>query len=379
MSLTMIKKPEIQEEEAAFMPLKDEAFSFATAQPLDAFNRPADDFLNSLRETDVEDKEQTGIMDATEENFFVDDANLAESDEDSKLASGLSLYLHEITRVPLLTAKEEIRLALLVQQGKLEQQHAIEHDTSPDEKVMGQAKEAQRHLIEANLRLVVSIAKKYQNTGLALLDLIQEGNQGLMIAVEKFDPTKGYKLSTYATWWIRQHVLRAVANQARTIRLPVHLFTTINRLSKVRAHLYQELSREPTAEEIAQRMSTSVEKIREVLKSSQHPLSLETPIDEDNDNELGSLLEDQTLESPVDITARHQLQESVADALQDLHEREREVLQLRYGLLDQTSRTLAEVGEILHVSRERVRQIEAKALQKLRVKRSDQLKDLSEV
>jgi RNA polymerase primary sigma factor len=335
--------------------------------------------LNSLTETDAEEKEEAGVIGAVEDHFLVDHANLAESDEDSEIASGLSLYLHEITRVPLLTAKEEIRLALLVQQGKLEQQHAIEHDSLSNDKIMRQAQEAQHRLIEANLRLVVSIAKKYQNAGLALLDLIQEGNQGLMTAVEKFDPTKGYKLSTYATWWIRQHVLRAIANQARTIRLPVHLFGTINRLSKVRAHLYQELGREPTVEEIAQRMGTSVEKIREVLKASQHPLSLETPIDEDNDNEFGSLLEDQTLESPVDITARHQLQESVVDALQDLHEREREVLQLRYGLLDGTSRTLADVGRILHVSRERVRQIEAKALQKLRVKRSGQLKDLSEV
>jgi RNA polymerase primary sigma factor len=375
----MIEKPELQEEGAVLTPLRDEAFSFAIAQPLDAFNRPADDFLNSLTETDAEEKEEAGVIGAVEDHFLVDHANLAESDEDSEIASGLSLYLHEITRVPLLTAKEEIRLALLVQQGKLEQQHAIEHDSLSNDKIMRQAQEAQHRLIEANLRLVVSIAKKYQNAGLALLDLIQEGNQGLMTAVEKFDPTKGYKLSTYATWWIRQHVLRAIANQARTIRLPVHLFGTINRLSKVRAHLYQELGREPTVEEIAQRMGTSVEKIREVLKASQHPLSLETPIDEDNDNEFGSLLEDQTLESPVDITARHQLQESVVDALQDLHEREREVLQLRYGLLDGTSRTLADVGRILHVSRERVRQIEAKALQKLRVKRSGQLKDLSEV
>jgi len=375
MPFTMIAKPEIQKE-ASSAPLLDGAFSLAVAQPLDAFNRPADDFLHSLTQTDVEDKEERDILDAPEDNFSVDDTNLAESGEGNELASALSLYLHEMTCVPLLTPNEEMRLALLVQQGKLEQQHAIEHDTLPNEKVMQQAKEAQRRLIEANLRLVVSIAKKYQNSGLALLDLIQEGNQGLMTAVEKFDPTKGYKLSTYATWWIRQFVSRAVANQARTIRLPVHLLETIHRISKVRAHLYQELDREPTPKEIAQQMGIGVEKIRELLKASQHPLSLETPINEDNDNELGSLLEDQTLESPIEITVRHQLQESVADALQDLHKREREVLQLRYGLLDSTSRTLAEVGEILHVSRERVRQIETKALHKLRVKRSEQLKDL---
>lgn len=379
MSLTMIEKPEMQGEEASFISLRDNNSSLALVEPSDDFNRSADDFLNSLIEADVEDKAETDVLGATEDHFFVEDADLAESGEGNELASALSLYLREMTRVPLLTAKEEMRFALLIQQGMLEQQNAIEHDTLPNEKIMQQAKEAQRRLIEANLRLVVSIAKKYQNAGLALLDLIQEGNQGLMAAVEKFDPTKGYKLSTYATWWIRQHVLRAIANQARTIRLPVHLFTTINRISKVRAHLYQELGREPTTEEIAQQMGTSVEKIREVLKASQHPLSLETPIDEDNDNELGSLLEDQTQQSLPEIAVRHQVQESVTDALQDLNHREREVLQLRYGLLDQTSRTLAEVGEILNVSRERVRQIEAKALQKLRVKRSNQLKDLSEV
>jgi RNA polymerase primary sigma factor len=186
-------------------------------------------------------------------------------------------------------------------------------------------------------------------------------------------------LSTYATWYIRQSVSRAIANQARTIRLPVHLLETIHRLSKVRAQLYQELGREPTPEEIAQHMGTNVEKIYELLKTNQHPLSLETPIDEDNDSEFGSLLEDQTLESLPEIVARHQVEELVSNALQDLKPREREILQLRYGLLDGIERTLAEVGEILNVSRERVRQIEAKALQKLRVKRSDQLKDLCEV
>jgi len=375
----MIKKTELQEEEALFTPPRDDAFSFALAQPLDDLTRPTDDFLNRLIETDVEDKAETGVMDATEEDLFVDHADLVESDEESELASILSLYMREITRVPLLTAKEEMRLAFLVQQGKFEQQHAIEYNTLPNEKVMEQAKEAQRRLIEANLRLVVSIAKKYQNVGLALLDLIQEGNRGLIVAVEKFDPTKGYKLSTYATWWIRQHVVRAIANQGRTIRLPVHLFGTIGRIAKVRALLDQELGREPTAEEIAQRMGTTGEKIREALKASQHPLSLETPIDEDHDNELGSFLEDQTLRSLPEIAEQHQVQEFVAEALQDLNQREREVLQLRYGLLDKTSRTLAEVGKILHISRERVRQIEANALQKLRAKRSDQLKDLSEV
>jgi RNA polymerase primary sigma factor len=369
MSVTMIEK--LEEQESSFTPLKDDDLSFEVAQPIDSLDGSIDDPLTDFSETDSEDKEEANVLDATKDQFLGD----ASLDEDSEQASALSLYLREMGRVPLLTPKEEIRLALLVQQGKLEQQRAIEHNTHPNEKVMERAKDAQRRLIEANLRLVVSIARKYQNAGLALLDLIQEGNQGLMIAVEKFDPTKGYKLSTYATWWIRQFVSRAIANQARTIRLPIHLQETIHRFSKVRAHLYQELGREPTAKEIAQQMGTNVDKVYELLKVSQYSVSLETPVDEDSDNELGSLVEDQTFESPIEITARHQLQESVTDALQDLSKREREVLQLRYGLLDGTSRTLAEVGEILHVSRERVRQIEAKALQKLRMKRGDLLEE----
>ncbi len=374
MSASILERPELQAE-ALLTPLKDRDFSLGVEVAFDNANRSAEDFLHSLMENELEDKEARDILDASKDQSFINADNLATSDEDSEQASALSLYLHEMTRVPLLTPKQELHLALLVRQGKLELQQAIEHDRCPDEKVMGQAKEAQCRLIEANLRLVVSIAKKYQNVGLALLDLIQEGNQGLMAAIEKFDPTKGYKLSTYATWYIRQSVSRAIANQARTIRLPVHLLETIHHVSKVRAHLYQELDREPTQEEIAQQMGTNVEKIREVLKVSQHPLSLDTPINEDNDNELGSLLEDQSLESPGEITAQHQLQELLAHALQDLNQREREVLQLRYGLLDGISRTLTEIGEILHVSRERIRQIEARALEKLRAKRSDQLKD----
>jgi RNA polymerase primary sigma factor len=369
MSATMIEK--LEEQESSFTPLKDDDLSFAVAQSIDSLDGSIDDLLTDFSETDSKDKEEANVLDATKDQSFGD----ASLDEGSEQASALSLYLREMGRVPLLTPKEEIRLALLVQQGKLEEQRAIEHNTHPNEKVMERAKDAQCRLIEANLRLVVSIARKYQNAGLALLDLIQEGNQGLMIAVEKFDPTKGYKLSTYATWWIRQFVSRAIANQARTIRLPIHLQETIHRFSKVRAHLYQELGREPTAKEIAQQMGTNVDKVYELLKVSQYSVSLETPVDEDSDNELGSLVEDQTFESPIEITARHQLQESVTDALQDLSKREREVLQLRYGLLDGTSRTLAEVGEILHVSRERVRQIEAKALQKLRMKRGDLLEE----
>ena len=374
MSLTMIEQRKTQEE-ASLTDMLDRAHSHSAAQTLDDANIAADNLLNNFTQNELEDQEEIDALDSTEADLYVDDADLPETDDGSELGNTLSLYLHEIGRVPRLTAKEEVRLALMVQQGKLEQQRAIQYDTFPDDQVMEQAKDAQRRLIEANLRLVVSIAKKYQNRGLALLDLIQEGNKGLMITVEKFDPTMGYKFSTYATWWIRQFVSRAIANQARTIRLPVHTLEAINSVLRVRARLHQELGREPTVKEIAQQMGSSVEKIRELLKASQQPISLETPVGEDNDNELGDFVEDQMLQSPTEITAQHQLQEYVADALQDLSGRERDILQLRYGLLDGTSHSLSEIGELLHVSRERVRQIEVKALQKLRVKSGDQLKD----
>ena len=374
MSLTMIEQRKTQEE-ASFTDMLDLAYSHSAAQTLDDANIAADNLLNNFTENELEDQEEIDALDSTEDDLDVDDTDLTETDDGGELGNALSLYLREMGRVPRLTVKEEIRLGLMVQQGKLEQQHAIQYDTLPNDKVMEQAKDAQRRLIEANLRLVVSIAKKYQNRGLALLDLIQEGNKGLMIAVEKFDPTMGYKFSTYATWWIRQFVSRAIANQARTIRLPVHTLEAINSVLRVRARLHQELGREPTVKEIAQQMGSSVEKIRELLKASQQPISLETPVGEDNDGELGDMVEDQMLESPMEITAQHQLKEQVADALQDLSERERYVLQLRYGLLGGTSLSLKEVGEILHVSRERIRQIEVQALQKLRVKSSDQLKD----
>jgi RNA polymerase primary sigma factor len=375
MSLIMIEQLETQEEASLTDTMLDLAHSHSTARTADDSNISADELLIPFTENELENQEEIDALESTGANLLVDNADFTENDDGSELGNTLSLYLRDMGRVPRLTAKEEIRLALLIQQGRLEQQRAIRDNTLPNDKVMERAKDAQRRLIEANLRLVVSIAKKYQNGGLALLDLIQEGNKGLMIAVDKFDPTKGYKFSTYATWWIRQCVSRAIANQARTIRLPVHMFEKINRVSRVIAHLHQKLGRKPTVEEIAQQMGSSVEKIHEILKASQQPISLETPVGEDNDNELGDLLEDQTRQSPMEITAHYQLQEYVDNALQELSERERAILQLRYGLVDGTSHSLTEIGELLHVSRERVRQIEMKALQKLRVKSSDQLRD----
>jgi RNA polymerase primary sigma factor len=364
-----------QEEASLIDTMISMAHAHSDAQTLDDANISADDLLNSFTENELDDQEEIDALESTGANLFVDHADFTENDDGSELGNTLSLYLRDMGRVPRLTAKEEIRLALLIHQGKLEQQRAIQDKTLPNDDVMEHAQDAQRRLIEANLRLVVSIAKKYQNGGLALLDLIQEGNKGLMIAVDKFDPTKGYKFSTYATWWIRQYVSRALANQARTIRIPVHMYEKINRVARVSTRLHQELGRKPTVEEIAHQIGSSEEQIREILKAKQQPISLETPIGEDDDNELGDLLEDQLLESPLEITARYQLQKYITHALQDLNERERDIIQLRYGLLDGTSHTLTEIGEILHVSRERVRQIETKALQKLRVKSSDQLKD----
>ena len=284
------------------------------------------------------------------------------------LSAGLSLddpvrmYLKEIGRVPLLSMEDEKNLAMRIEAGEKE----LAKNGSANQVVVGQGEEAKRQLTEANLRLVVSIAKKYVGRGMLFLDLIQEGNLGLIRAVEKFDYRKGYKFSTYATWWIRQAITRALADQARTIRIPVHMVETINRLIKISRQLLQELGRDPSVEEIAAEMGLTPEKVREVIKISQEPISLETPIGEEEDSHLGDFIEDQEAVAPAEAASVMLLKEKMQDVLQNLTERERKVLVLRFGLEDGHQRTLEEVGQEFGVTRERIRQIEAKALRKLR-------------
>src|SRR5690349_8839678 len=283
------------------------------------------------------------------------------------------MYLREIGRVPLLSAQEEVILARRMERGKLERMKPLKEQNI---RLVLDGEEGQRRLTEANLRLVVSVAKKYIGRGMSLLDLIQEGNIGLIRAVEKFDYTKGFKFSTYATWWIRQAITRAIADQARTIRIPVHMVETINRLIRISRRLLQEKGREPTSEEIAEEMQITPEKVREIIKISQEPVSLETPIGEEDDSHLGDFIEDHGALAPADAASHQLLKEQVKDALCGLTQREQEVLRLRFGLDDGRSRTLEEVGREFKVTRERIRQIEAKALRKLRhPSRSRRLKD----
>jgi RNA polymerase primary sigma factor len=307
---------------------------------------------------------------------FQDGLGIVMADIESSLDDPVRMYLREIGRVPLLKAEEEVHLAQIMERGKQERLRAERLKVVPNRKYLDAADEAQRRLTEANLRLVVSVAKKYIGRGMNLLDLIQEGNIGLIRAVEKFDYTKGYKFSTYATWWIRQAITRAIADQARTIRIPVHMVETINRLIRISRRLLQDLGREPTSEEIAAQMEITPEKVREIIKVSQEPVSLETPIGEEEDSKLGDFLEDCTALAPAEAASHQLLKEQVEDVLDSLTERERKVLQLRFGLDDGRSRTLEEVGKEFHVTRERIRQIEAKALRKLRhPSRSRKLKD----
>ena len=302
-----------------------------------------------------EDDEEPDLNDEDEEDVpDVENIDLSIPDSVS-IEDPVRMYLKEIGKVPLLTAEEEIELAKKMELG--------------DE-------EAKKKLAEANLRLVVSIAKRYVGRGMLFLDLIQEGNLGLIKAVEKFDYRKGFKFSTYATWWIRQAITRAIADQARTIRIPVHMVETINKLIRVSRQLLQELGREPTPDEIAEAMNMPVERVREILKISQEPVSLETPIGEEEDSHLGDFIQDDQVPVPADAAAFTLLKEQLEEVLETLTEREQKVLRLRFGLDDGRARTLEEVGKVFNVTRERIRQIEAKALRKLRhPSRSRKLKD----
>ena len=321
-----------------------------------------DDLLERLTDGGISITDKDGnpsskyVVEAPKPEELTDEELLGSNS--AKANDPVRMYLKEIGVVPLLSNEEEKELAIAVENGDLE---------------------AKQRLAEANLRLVVSIAKRYVGRGMQFLDLIQEGNMGLMKAVDKFDYSKGFKFSTYATWWIRQAITRAIADQARTIRIPVHMVETINKLVREQRNLLQELGQDPTPEQIAERMDMTPDKVREILKIAQEPVSLETPIGEEDDSHLGDFIEDEVIENPVDYTTRVVLREQLDEVLDTLTDREENVLRLRFGLDDGKMRTLEDVGKVFNVTRERIRQIEAKALRKLRhPSRSKQLKDFIE-
>lgn len=328
-----------------------------------------DDFYKTIEDNDLEilGFQDDMILEKVEDDVetdLKDDPEFIVTQSDDDILKGINIddpvrmYLKEIGKVPLLNAAEEIELAKLMQTGDIE---------------------AKKRLAEANLRLVVSIAKRYVGRGMLFLDLIQEGNLGLIKAVEKFDYTKGFKFSTYATWWIRQAITRAIADQARTIRIPVHMVETINKLIRIKRQLLQELGRDATPEEIALEMEMEPEKVREILKIAQEPVSLETPIGEEEDSHLGDFIPDDEVQAPSDVATFTLLREQLSAVLHTLTDREQKVLRLRFGLDDGRARTLEEVGKEFEVTRERIRQIEAKALRKLRhPSRSKKLKDYLE-
>lgn len=361
---------------------------------VDYLDQKGIDVLRMTDDPDVDDEEDMMLSD--EDDVDVENIDLSVP-EGISIEDPVRMYLKEIGKVPLLSADEEIVLAQDMEAGNeateelpdLEEELAnakkkkdiadLEARIAEDKEKIAKGEEAKKKLAEANLRLVVSIAKRYVGRGMLFLDLIQEGNLGLIKAVEKFDYTKGYKFSTYATWWIRQAITRAIADQARTIRIPVHMVETINKLIRVSRQLLQELGREPLPEEIAAEMDLPVERVREILKISQEPVSLETPIGEEEDSHLGDFIQDDNVPVPADAAAFTLLKEQLVEVLGTLTEREQKVLRLRFGLDDGRARTLEEVGGVFGVTRERIRQIEAKALRKLRhPSRSRKLKDYLE-
>ncbi len=373
----------------------------------DAFqgmNLSAEQLENVLEYLEVHNVDVLRISDDDDDDILLDDDDEVEVENiDLSVPDGVSIedpvrmYLKEIGKVPLLSAEEEIELAQKMEAGAVAREKIIilrgRRDKAETEEERAeieaaireldveqdQGEAAKKRLAEANLRLVVSIAKRYVGRGMLFLDLIQEGNLGLIKAVEKFDYRKGYKFSTYATWWIRQAITRAIADQARTIRIPVHMVETINKLIRVSRQLLQELGREPTPEEIAAQMNMPVDRVREILKISQEPVSLETPIGEEEDSHLGDFIQDDNVPVPADAAAFTLLKEQLSEVLGTLTEREQKVLTLRFGLEDGRARTLEEVGKEFNVTRERIRQIEAKALRKLRhPSRSRKLKDYLE-
>jgi len=354
---------------------------------------PLDDFYSSLLEYGIEvvdqspdappakppaDRELQGIHHSRLNGHSQHDApraeatHLAAEDAAAGVSDSVRLYLQEIGETDLLTMEQEVWLAKRMDRGKLAERRLLTGNFASEEERLEfiadteDGEQARAHLIQANLRLVVSVAKKYVGRGLSFLDLIQEGNIGLMKATDKFDYTRGFKFSTYATWWIRQAITRAISDQSRTIRLPVHVGETINRVKKTGHRLQQILEREPTHEEIARALDIGDEKVRQVLDVSRHPVSLEAPVGQDGDAFLGDFIEDDTMPAPLDLASQQLLKSQISDSLRKLTERERRIIQLRYGLEDGRYRTLEEVGREFGITRERIRQIEARSLSKLR-------------
>lgn len=389
-----LKFTSLEEAKEFLLKSKEENADVSQKQFLDAVSAlnldddTMDDLYNWIDENLIEfiDGEELG-----EDEVLDDDLNDEDLDEEDSIAEEISqlektfansshakindpvkMYLKEIGQIPLLDPKEEPIIARQIQEGEEAKEAMKNPDLSDEEKkklakVIADGEQAKQTLISSNLRLVVSIAKKYVGRGMLFLDLIQEGNCGLIKAVEKFDYTKGFKFSTYATWWIRQSITRAIADQARTIRIPVHMVETINKLTRVQRQLVQDLGRDPLPEEIAEKMENiSAEKVREIQKIALDPVSLETPIGEEDDSHLGDFIEDKDTLSPDDYTNNQLLKDEINAVLQGLTEREEKVLRLRFGLLDGRTRTLEEVGKEFNVTRERIRQIEAKALRKLK-------------